>query len=65
MWNVKRAEAPLSEITQVKVDAAVDRSSGVEIFRTRLITRTGEGWGLPAANAQDAQKKATAILGVA
>jgi hypothetical protein len=61
MWKLKPAEAPLSEITRVKIDAAVDRASGVEVFRTMLVMRTGKAWALPAANAQDAQTKATAI----
>jgi hypothetical protein len=61
MWNLKPAEIPLSEIAQVRIDAAVDRASGVEVFHTMLIMRTGKGWGLPAVNAQDAQTKATAI----
>lgn len=61
MWKLKPAEAPLSEITRVKIDAAVDRASGVEVFRTTLVMRTGKAWALPAENAQDAQKKATAI----
>jgi hypothetical protein len=61
MWNLKPAETPLSEITQVKIDAAVDRASGVEVFHTILVMRTGKAWALPAANAQDAQMKATAI----
>jgi hypothetical protein len=46
---------------QVKIDAAVDRASGVEVFHTMLVMRTGKEWALPAANAQDAQTKATAI----
>jgi hypothetical protein len=61
MWNLKPAETPLSEITQVKIDAAVDRASGVEVFHTMLVMRTGKAWALPAANAQDAQTKATSI----
>jgi hypothetical protein len=40
IWNLKPAETPLSEITQVKIDAAVDRASGVEVFHTMLVMRT-------------------------
>jgi hypothetical protein len=61
MWNLKPAETPLSDITQIKIDVAVDRASGVEVFHTTLVMRTGKAWALPAANAQDAQTKATAI----
>ena len=40
MWALKPAEAPLSEVARVTVDAAVDRASG---FHTMLIMRTGKG----------------------
>jgi hypothetical protein len=61
MWNLKPAETPLSEVARVTIGAAVDRASGVEVFHTMLVMRTGKGWGFPAANAQDAQRKADAI----
>jgi hypothetical protein len=61
MWALKPAEAPLSEVARVTVDAEVDRASGVEVFHTMLIMRTGKGWSLPAANGQDAQTKAAVI----
>jgi hypothetical protein len=61
LWNLKPAETPLSEVDRVTIDAAVDRASGVEVFHTMLVMRTGKGWSLPAANAQDAQTKAAAI----
>jgi hypothetical protein len=60
IWNLKPAETPLSEITQVKIDAAVDRASGVEVF-TPCSSCELQAWALPAANAQDAQTKATSI----
>jgi hypothetical protein len=59
--DLKPAETPLSEVARVTIDAAVDRASGVEVFHTMLVMRTGKGWGFPAANAQDAQRKADAI----
>jgi hypothetical protein len=61
LWKLKPAETPLSEVTRVTIDAAVDRASGVEVFHTMLIMRTGKGWSLPVANGQDAQTKAAAI----
>jgi hypothetical protein len=60
-WELKPAEAPLSNVVNVTVDSAVDRASGVEVCHTMLIMRTGEGWAFPAANRQDAQTKATTI----
>jgi hypothetical protein len=60
-WKLKPVEAPLSEVADVTVDAAVDRASGVEICHTMLITRAGEGWALPAADKQDAQANAAAM----
>jgi hypothetical protein len=62
MWQLKPAEAALSEVAQVTVDSAVDRASGVEVCHTMLVMRTGKGWAFPAANRQDAQTQATAIL---
>lgn len=61
MWGLKPVEAPLAEVADVTVDAAVDRASGVEICHTMLVMRTGQGWAFPAANKQDAQTKATAM----
>ena len=54
MWKLKPVEKPLSEIADVTVDAGVDRASGVEVCNTMLVSRTGEGWALPAADKKDA-----------
>jgi hypothetical protein len=60
-WNLKPAEAPLSDIADVKVDAAVDRASGVDVCSTMLIMRTGAGWAFPCTDKKDAQVTADAI----
>jgi hypothetical protein len=61
LWKLKPAEAPISDIAEVTVDAAVDRASGVEICSTMLIIRSGVGWALPASDKKDAQANADAI----
>jgi hypothetical protein len=60
-WKLKPAEASLSDIVDVTVDAAVDRASGVEVCSTMLIMRTGAGWALPCPDKNDAQVTADAI----
>ena len=63
VWQLKPAEAALSEITDVTVDIAVDRASGVEICQTMLVMRTGQAWALPAADRGDVQANLDAIRG--
>jgi hypothetical protein len=60
-WNLKPAEAPLSDITDVTVDAGVDRASGVDVCNTMLVMRTGAGWAFPAADKKDAEASVAAI----
>jgi hypothetical protein len=60
-WSLKPAEAPLSEIVDVTIDAAVDRASGVEMCSTMLVMRTGAGWAFPCSDKKDAQTSADAI----
>ena len=67
-WSLKPTEAPLSDISDVTVDAAVDRASGVEVCSTMLVMRTGAAWAFPAADKKDAQASADAarrFLGLA
>jgi hypothetical protein len=67
-WSLKPTEAPLSDISDVTVDAAVDRASGVEVCSTMLVMRTGAAWAFPAADRKDAQASADAarrFLGLA
>ena len=54
-WKLKPAVAPLSDIADVKVEAAVDRASGVDVCSTMLIMRTGAGWAFPCSDKKDAQ----------
>ena len=61
LWKLKPAEAPLADLADVAVDAALDRASGVEVCSTMLIMRSGTGWALPAADKKDAQANADAI----
>jgi hypothetical protein len=60
-WNLKPSEAPLTDITDVTVDAAVDRASGVEVCSTTLVMRTGAGWAFPCSDKKDAQANADVI----
>jgi hypothetical protein len=60
-WALKPLEVPLAEVTQVDVDAGVDRASGIEVCNTMLITRAGAAWALPAADKKDAQATATTM----
>jgi hypothetical protein len=48
-------------VSDVTVDTAVDRASGVEVCHTMLVRRTGEAWALPAADKKDAEINASAI----
>src|ERR687897_3651552 len=60
-WNLKPSEAPLADITEVTVDAAVDRASGVEVCSTTLVLRTGAGWAFPCSKKTEAQANADVI----
>jgi hypothetical protein len=37
IWRLKPIEAPLSDVSDVTVDTAVDRASGVEVCHTMLV----------------------------
>jgi hypothetical protein len=60
-WNLKPTELPLSEFSSVALDKNVDRASGVEIFHSMLVTRTGAAWAFPARDKADAEKNVTAL----
>jgi hypothetical protein len=60
-WSLKPSEKPLAEIANVTIDAAVDRASGVEICHAMLVSRSGEGWALPARDKGSAQAAAAEI----
>jgi hypothetical protein len=61
LWGLKPMETPLSEVTDVTLDTAVDRASGVEVCHTMLVMRGGQGWAFPAADKIDAQANADAL----
>ena len=61
LWALKPAEHTLAEVTDVAIDVAVDRASGVEVCNTMLVMRDGEGWALPASDKKDAEASAQAI----
>jgi hypothetical protein len=61
LWGLKPVEAPLSEISDITIDAAVDRASGVEVCHTMLIMKDGKGWAFPAADKTEAETNAAAV----
>lgn len=60
-WQRAPIEKELQDIADVTVDAAVDRSSGVEVCSTMLVSRAGEGWALPASDKKDAETTARQV----
>lgn len=61
LWKSKPVEAPLSEVTDITIDTAVDRASGVEVCHTMLIVRDGKGLAFPAADKKDAETNAAVM----
>mgnify|MGYP001167472579 CR=1 FL=1 len=61
LWKRKPMESSLSDIAEVKVDAATDAMSGAEVCSTRLVMRDGVGWALPAADKNDATATTAAV----
>jgi hypothetical protein len=62
-WKLKPVDAALEDIVSVTVDKSVDRTSGVEMYSTMLVTRAGAGWVLSANDKDQAEKNAAAIRG--
>jgi hypothetical protein len=60
-WSLKPIERSLGEVADVTVDAGVDRASGIDVCNVMLISRSGEGLALPAADKKDAQATAEAM----
>jgi hypothetical protein len=60
-WTRRPIEHPLSDVTQVNVDANVDRASGVELCSTMLVMPDGSAWALPPTDRKDATEAAAAI----
>src|SRR5437764_14650771 len=61
LWRLKPVEAALSDISDITIDAAVDRASGVEVCHTILIMQSGRGWLFPPADKTKAETNAAAI----
>jgi hypothetical protein len=61
VWGLKPVEASLSEISDITIDTAVDRASGVEVCHTMLIMRGGTGWSFPAGDKTEAETNAAAM----
>jgi hypothetical protein len=57
-WDHAPIEKELQDIADVTVDSTIDRSSGVEVCHTMLVSRAGEGWALPASDKKDAEAAA-------
>jgi len=60
-WELKPVTRPLSDISDVKVDTAVDRASGVEICSVTLIMASGAAWALAENDQASAQATASTI----
>lgn len=54
LWKPKPLEAPLSDITDVTLDAGLDRASGVEICNSMLVKKDGVGWAFGANDKAEA-----------
>jgi hypothetical protein len=61
LWGLKPVEASLFEISDITIDTAVDRASGVEVCHTMLIMQAGAGWAFPAADKAEAETNAAAM----
>ena len=57
-WNLKPMQAKLDDVTEIAVDAGVDRASGIDVCNAMVVLRDGAAWALPTADKKDAQKVA-------
>jgi len=62
-WNLKPVELPLSEFTEVKLDAVKDPVSGAMVHHTMLVARSGTAWVFAEAEKQDAEAAIAAVRG--
>ena len=60
-WSLKPLSKPLADVTDVTLDAVVDRASGVEVCHAMLVMRSGEGWAMPANDKPSARAAIAAI----
>ena len=61
LWSLKPTEAAIAEIKDIKVEAAMDRASGVEVCSTALVLASGAAWFFPSADKKDAASNVNAI----
>jgi hypothetical protein len=60
-WSPKPIEAAMTDIKDVKVDVAVDRASGVELYSTVMVFESGPAWAFPSNGKADAESNVDAI----
>lgn len=60
-WSLKPLEMALADVSEIALDAGLDRASGIEICNTMLVSRAGAAWALSAADKKDAQATGAAI----
>jgi hypothetical protein len=61
LWKPKPMEAELSAVTDVTLDAGLDRASGVEICNSMLVMKDGVGWAFGANDKAEAQSNIALI----
>jgi hypothetical protein len=61
LWDKRPVEMPLTDISSIALDKAVDRASGVEIFHVMLVTRAGAAWALPVDDKAEAERNIAAL----
>jgi hypothetical protein len=61
MFNLKPIEVALADITEIAVDAGVDRASGIEVCNAMIITKAGVGYAVPAKDKKDAEATAAGM----
>ena len=60
-WKLKPAEARLSDISNLTIDAVPDRASGSAAYYITLDLRNGAGWLFRAADKEDADSIVAAV----
>ncbi len=58
LWKPKPMTEPLANVSEITVDAGVDRASGVEICNTMIVFRNGMAWAFGANDRAEAQENA-------
>jgi hypothetical protein len=60
-WKAKPMTANLADVSQVSVDTAVDRASGIDVCSTMIVFGGGQAWVFPAADKKEAQNNAARL----